>query len=48
MTQKVRDAINALQPLATNADFAALEKAVEEAEKIIVKDYKDTSDFEVH
>ena len=46
MTQKVRDAINALQPLATNADFAALEKAVEEAEKIIVKDYKDTSDFE--
>lgn len=26
--------------------FAALEKAVEEAEKIIVKDYKDTSDFE--
>lgn len=46
MTQKVRDAINALQTLATNADFAALEKAVEEAEKIIVKDYKDTSDFE--
>lgn len=42
----MRDAINALQPLATNADFAALEKAVEEAEKIIVKDYKDTSDFE--